>query len=82
MGLFNYLAAKLQRRRFSIQSRQQRQYVFGAIYSIRYRNWKNDPNPLVWCQYGGMKTGYFHGININYLSYNDKRWFSRLIYLM
>jgi len=83
MGLFSFLVNRLQRKRYAIQSMQKTNYLFGSIYSFRvYSNWKHDPSPLVWCQYGGQKTGYFHGINLHYLDYSEKQWLARAIYLI
>lgn len=78
MGFFNYLVNKLQGISNSIIP--QRTYLYGGIYQTSYSNWKHDPRPLIWIQYSNQK--YTHALNLHYMSYSDKQWFSRNLYLI
>lgn len=87
--MISWLFARLRNIRYSIQNRQGRSLIFGTIYKMSmYRNWKNDPAPLIYVMYSGpmrfTKTSghYTDGINLNYLSVQDKMWLARTIYLM
>ena len=78
----NWLLDRLRAKRFSVQTQNPniRRLYFGTIVKMSYSNYKHDPNPLIWVQYSNQK--YTHGINLNYLYFNDKRWFAKMIYLM
>lgn len=78
MGFFNYILSKLRNIQYSITGGNRRALLFGCVYKMSYRNWKHDPNPLIWVQYSDQK--YTHGININYLSPDEKMWLMRTIY--
>lgn len=53
---------------------------YGTIVSFTYLNFKHDPRPNILVMYSGMR--YTHGINLNYLSYDDKQWIGRIIYMI
>lgn len=62
--------------------------IFGTIYKLRYSNFKRDPAPLIFVLYSGPRTfvrtsgHYTDGLNLNYMSNNDKQWLARSIYLI
>jgi len=86
----NFLLAKLMRRKqYSVSNNAGYSLLFGTIYKMRtYKNWKHDPNPLVYIMYSGTmrfihKQGHYtDAINLNYLTQQDKLWLGRMIYLM
>lgn len=80
MGMLNWLTAKLQNRRYALKTPNRNILYFGTIVKMHYSNWKNDPNPLIWVQFSSPK--YTHGINLNYLDNNDKKWLARAVYLI
>lgn len=55
----------------------------GHIYSFRYKNFENDPNPTILCLYAlkgiNPNTGHMwnlvQGINLNYIARNNRRTF-------
>ena len=61
-------------------------YIFGHIISGRYRNYKHDPNPTIFCMgtYINPRTGrsYVHGFNLHYLNGQDLQWFMKLVFMM
>jgi len=77
--LFSRLISTVRKIRFSL-SPKTRLLTFGAIYLGTYTNYKNDRTPLIWIQWSGER--YTHGINLHYLSFSDKAWFFRTIYLI
>ena len=50
---------------------------YGTFNEISYSNFKHDPSPIIFVMYSGVK--YTHGLNINYMRYEDKLWFGDLI---
>ena len=88
MGMVGWLLAKLRNRRYSMQSTGGRALIFGTIYTMRYSNFKRDPNPLIFVLYSGPRRfvhisgHYTDGINLHYLNYADKMWFARMMYLV
>ena len=88
MGVIGWILAKLRNRRYAMQNTQGRALIFGTIYSMRYSNWKRDPNPLILVMYSGPRSfvhtsgHYTDGINLHYLQMGDKMWLARMIYLM
>lgn len=50
---------------------------YGTFNEISYSNFKHDPRPLIFVMYSG--TAYTHGLNIHYMSYEDKMWLGNLI---
>ncbi len=86
-GLVQWLVSKLRQRRFSMQTRRGKALIFGCIYEMNYRNFKHDPQPLIFVMYSGYKTFvhksgfYTDGLNLNYMDYNDRAWLGRMIYL-
>jgi hypothetical protein len=80
MKSFNWLVNKLRRIRYASQPSGPSRLYFGTIVKMHYSNWKHDPDPLIWVQYSNAK--YTHGINLNYLDMNQKRWLARSIYLI
>ena len=88
MGVVGWFLAKLRNRRFAIQSTQNRSLIFGTIYSMNYSNFKRDPNPLILVLYSGPRNfvhvsgHYTDGINLHYLSLNDRMWLARIIYMI
>lgn len=78
-GFFSWIVNKIRYNRFAMSTRT-RLLTFGAIYYGSYSNFKNDPNPLIFCMYSGPQ--YTHGINIHYLSIGDKIWLGNLIYMV
>jgi len=75
---FNFILSKLRNIQYSISGGLRNPLIFGCIYKFYYKNFKHDPNPLVWVQYSDQK--YTHAINLNYLDYGDKVWLMRAIY--
>lgn len=53
---------------------------YGTMVSFTYLNFKHDPTPMIFVMYSGMR--YTHGINLHYMSNDDKMWFGRMIYLL
>lgn len=53
---------------------------YGTIVSMTYLNYKHDPTPNILVMYSGMR--YTHGINLNYLSNDDKQWIGRILYMI
>ncbi len=88
MSVVGWFLAKLRNRRFAMQATQGKSLIFGTIYSMRYSNFKRDPNPLMLALYSGPRTfvhksgHYTDGINLHYLNISDKMWLARSIYLM
>lgn len=81
MGFYSWLVNTIRNRRYSYTGLlSQKLYTFGAIYQGVYKNWKHDPNPLIWVQYSDAR--YTHGINLNYLDNSEKAWFIKTIYLI
>jgi hypothetical protein len=87
MGVVNWLLTRLRNRRFAMTRTGGRSLIFGTIYTMRYRNWKHDPSPLIFVMYSGPRTfvhvsgHYTDGINLHYLNMSDRMWFARMIYL-
>lgn len=80
-GLYNWILNKIRGIRYSVANGfSQRTYAFGAIYSGPYKNYKHDPNPLVFIMYSDKF--YTHSLNIHYMSENDRQWFIKAIYMM
>ena len=83
MSFYSWLVNSLRNRRYSYANASPlatRLYTFGAIYQGVYKNWKHDPNPVVWIQFSdAMHT---HVINLNYLSNDEKAWFVKTVYLI
>jgi hypothetical protein len=52
----------------------------GTIVKMNYSNYKHDPNPLIFVLYSGVK--YTHGLNLNYLNFQEKQYLGRLIYAL
>lgn len=73
MNAFTVLANKLKQRRLWLTNN----FSYGSIYHGSYKNWKTDPNPLVFIMYSDRN--YTQGINIHHLSYPDKEWLKGLI---
>lgn len=81
MSFYSWLINTIRNRRYSYSGLlSQRLYTFGAIYQGVYKNWKHDPNPLIWIQFSDAR--YTHGINLNYLDSSEKAWFIKTIYLV
>jgi len=81
MSFYSWLVNTIRNRRYSYSSLlSPRLYTFGAIYYGVYKNWKHDPNPLIWIQYSDQR--YTHAINMNYLDNSEKAWFVRTIFLL
>ena len=61
-------------------------YLFGQIVSGRYRNFKHDPHPTIFCMGTYInprnQKSYVHGFNLHYLNDFDRNWFLKLIYMM
>lgn len=53
---------------------------YGTIVSMTYLNFKHDPTPNILVMYSGMR--YTHGINLNYLSNEDKQWIGRILFMI
>ena len=88
MGFVSWFLAKLRNRRYAITHTGGRSLIFATIYTMRYMNFKNDPYPLIFVMYSGPRNfihvsgHYTDAINLHYLSYADKAWFARIIYLV
>lgn len=87
--MIGWLFAKLRNIRYSIQNKGGKSLLFGTIYKMGlYQNWKHDPAPLIFVMYSGpmrfthASGHYTDGINLNYLTAQDKMWLARTIYLM
>jgi len=86
--IVSWLLSKLRSRRYALQRTNGKQLIFGCIYSMRYSNWKRDPNPLILVLYSGPRTfvhvsgHYTDGINLHYLNMSDKMWLAKTIYLI
>lgn len=78
---YDYILNKLRGIRYSVFTGfATKTYVFGSIVNGSYRNYKRDPNPLVFVMYSDGK--YTHGINLHYLDGNELAWFSRNIFMI
>lgn len=53
---------------------------YGTVVSMTYLNYKHDPTPNILVMYSGMR--YTHGINLNYLSNDDKQWIGRILFMI
>ena len=88
MSVIGWLLARLRNRRYAMQNTGGRSLIFGTIYSMRYQNFKHDPMPLIFVLYSGprhfvhVSGHYTDGINLHYLTYSDRMWFARMIYLV
>lgn len=74
MQLYRHLQ-NIARRVSNIRNR--RRLITGCLYQGTYRNFKNDPRPLIFIFYSDNNIT--HAININYLSGGQKTWFTNFI---
>lgn len=87
-GIVGWFLSKLRNRRYAVQNGGGKSLIFGTIYSMRYLNFKRDPQPLIFIMYSGPRTfvhkagHYTDGINLHYLSTADRIWFARMLYLV
>lgn len=83
---YNWILDKLRGVRYSISTGfTSKNYIFGSIVYGSYRNYKRDPNPLVfvmWCGRAMNGQFYTHGINLHYLDGTELNWFSRNIFMI
>lgn len=80
-SFYAYILSKIRNIRYSVTTGfSQRTFVFGTIVSGHYRNYKRDPNPLVFIMYSDNR--YTHGINLHYLDSNELNWFNRNLFMI
>jgi len=82
MGIVDWVVSKIRRIRYSanIVRNPWKYLVFGTICEMGYLRWQHDPNPQIFVMYSDAK--YTHGINLHYLSYDEKMWIARTIYMI